>query len=1042
MKKFLLVFAALLVLLVGAALVAPSFIDWTRYRDPIAAEIERAAGRKVVIAGTVEASLLPTPRLLLNDARLGNLPGASTPEMARLKSLEARIALLPLLSGRVVVESFVMREPVVTLEVLADGRRNWVFDADAPALSIGDEPLVAPESVQLQNASIVNGTVIYRDARSGSEERFEAVNARVVADSLAGPLRAAGEGRIGDKPVRFTVAAGRFDARSSAATPLNATFDLMAPTGGTLRAGFAFNGTAQFAPKLQLTGKAKLGGADFVAALSSFGPLDDMPGFLTQPFNVEGTLTASDERAEIANLMVQLGDVQSQGGAHAVFVGPADGKPQFDLALTFGYIDLDAWLDMPDRAGDAKDGDGFVLPSGFRLSVDASAEAVNFRKGLFRQLKLSGALADGAVTLRQFSAQAPGGTDATLNGRFTAEANVPPRFDGRIDLASDDFRSLLGWTGIDAKALPAGRLNKLTATGRLGLGFDTLELSDLDLRFDSTKVTGGIVAALRARPAFGANLVVNQFNLDSYIPSDDSLALPPDVIAAFDANLLVNAGQFTWRQVPMRGLALDATLDSGNLTLRKLAAGIDTGDGNGGFSVAGDVKDIAGKPAVALDVEAHAKDPAGLYRLSGVTPPVTTTGALKLATRIESDAKGYRLPKIDAALGDMTLAGDAALALDGAKPKLTGKLAVSEIDTAGLLSVATPPASPSSGPVPWSEAPLALYLLALGDADLDFSAKTLTHKSWHVANAAAHVAVTDGALSIDKLTGSLLGGAFTLDAKLTPAEGGAALEGKMALSGADAKRGLFDSKVFDAVDGKLDLAMDFATKGAHEAGFIAALGGKGQFALHDAALRGVDLAAANKKLPTVEKVADLQALLKAATAGSSKLSALDGSFTVENGTLSSDDMTLTVDGATGDGGIRANLPAWTIGGEVAFKFAADAAAPPVHLQLSGPMAAPNKSFESEALQAYVLERAAKAEAEREAKRAAARAAQQPAQVPATRAPAARPQAAPAQPVPVQTVPVQTAPPQPAPIQAAPTQPAQPNGDAFINDVLKDLPTQR
>ncbi|MFN4283326.1 MAG: AsmA family protein [Alphaproteobacteria bacterium] len=1030
MKKFLFVFAAVLVLLVGAALVAPSFIDWTRYRDTIAAEIERAAGRKVVIAGTVEASLLPTPRLLLNDARFGNIPGASSPEMARLRSLEARVALLPLFSGQIVVESFVLREPVVTLEVLADGRRNWVFDADPAAAQASlwdDQPFVAPESVQLQNASITNGTVIYRNALNGDEERFENVNARVVADSLAGPLRAAGEARVGGKPARFTLAAGRFDFRHATATPLNATVDLMGPGGNTLRGALAFNGTAQFAPGLKLSGKARLGGADFAAALASFGPTGELPGLLGQPFSLEGKLTTDGDKADIEGLVAQLGEVRSQGKAALTFVGPRDGKPQLDLALTFGYIDLDAWLDMPPRAGEARKGGG-LLPAGIRLSLETSAEAINYRKGLFRQIKASAELADGAATLRQLTLQAPGGTDATLDGRLVAEANMPPRFDGRIDMASDDFRNLLGWAGVNAKSLPAGRLNKLTATGRIGLGVETLELSDLDLRFDSTKLTGGIVAALRARPAFGANLAVDQINFDAYLPDGAAGGLPltAETGASFDANILLRAGQFVWRQVPLRDLALDGTLDAGNLTLRKLAAGVGSGAGDGTFSLTGEVKAIAAKPAVALDIAAEAKDPAALYRLAGIEMPPVLPGGLKLAARVESDAKGYRFPKIDASLGGNAIAGAAALALDGARPKLSGKLSLGAIDTAALFGVDGRPNAP------WSDAPLALYLFGFADAELDLAAKTLTHKTWRVADAGARVTAANGALAVEGLSGKLLGGDLALSARLAPAESGAALEGSFALAGASVPQGLLASKSFDLAGGKLDLAMEFAARGASEAGLIAGLAGKGQYGLQGATLRGVDLAAAAKRMPAVVAPADVQAALRTALAGNGKLASLDGSFTLENGVAATDDLVMQIEGAKGEGEIRANLADWTIEGVIDFKLDGDAAAPPAQLRLVGPLGAASKSFDSAALQAHALERAAKIEAERQAKveaerRAAAeRAAQQRLQqqqqqsAPPT-APPPRPQA-------------------PAAAPSANGAPA-PSGDSFINDVLQGLPAR-
>ena len=40
-------------LAVAAVLVLPSFIDWNNYRDDIAAQIESATGRRVLIDGDV-----------------------------------------------------------------------------------------------------------------------------------------------------------------------------------------------------------------------------------------------------------------------------------------------------------------------------------------------------------------------------------------------------------------------------------------------------------------------------------------------------------------------------------------------------------------------------------------------------------------------------------------------------------------------------------------------------------------------------------------------------------------------------------------------------------------------------------------------------------------------------------------------------------------------------------------------------------------------------------------------------------------------------
>lgn len=100
MRKVLIGAIAVVVLLLAAALLAPGFIDWNRYKDRIQAEAEAATGRKLTIAGDIRLSLLPFPQLRVQDVRFANAPGAAVPEMASLKALEVDVAFGPLLSGR------------------------------------------------------------------------------------------------------------------------------------------------------------------------------------------------------------------------------------------------------------------------------------------------------------------------------------------------------------------------------------------------------------------------------------------------------------------------------------------------------------------------------------------------------------------------------------------------------------------------------------------------------------------------------------------------------------------------------------------------------------------------------------------------------------------------------------------------------------------------------------------------------------------------------------------------------------------------------
>ena len=103
MKKLLIGILAVLLLVVDAILVIPSLIDWNTYKAEIAQRIGDATGRAVTLDGDIDLALLPRPTLSVTGARLANLPGASEPDMVRLRKLDVRIAFMPLLRGHIQV---------------------------------------------------------------------------------------------------------------------------------------------------------------------------------------------------------------------------------------------------------------------------------------------------------------------------------------------------------------------------------------------------------------------------------------------------------------------------------------------------------------------------------------------------------------------------------------------------------------------------------------------------------------------------------------------------------------------------------------------------------------------------------------------------------------------------------------------------------------------------------------------------------------------------------------------------------------------------
>ena len=132
MKKILIGLAAIVVLLIAAVFIVPSVIDWKSYEPEIAKAVRDATGRELQIDGEISVSLLPLA-ISIGEFRLSNAPGMATPEMISVAGIDVKLAWFPLIGRSVVVESLVIREPAIFLEVDETGRPNWLFEPAAPA---------------------------------------------------------------------------------------------------------------------------------------------------------------------------------------------------------------------------------------------------------------------------------------------------------------------------------------------------------------------------------------------------------------------------------------------------------------------------------------------------------------------------------------------------------------------------------------------------------------------------------------------------------------------------------------------------------------------------------------------------------------------------------------------------------------------------------------------------------------------------------------------------------------------------------------------
>ena len=97
MQTTLLGLAIAVILALVAALVAPLVVDWNHYRTTFESAADRLTGLHVQVTGTIQARILPTPRIRLTNVAIGEAAQAA---QLRAAALDLELRLTPLVRGR------------------------------------------------------------------------------------------------------------------------------------------------------------------------------------------------------------------------------------------------------------------------------------------------------------------------------------------------------------------------------------------------------------------------------------------------------------------------------------------------------------------------------------------------------------------------------------------------------------------------------------------------------------------------------------------------------------------------------------------------------------------------------------------------------------------------------------------------------------------------------------------------------------------------------------------------------------------------------
>jgi uncharacterized protein involved in outer membrane biogenesis len=674
--------AIVLILALVTALVGPLFVDWGSYRGEFEARASRLTGLEFRVHGGIDARLLPTPMLVLQDVEFGR-PDEGSKVRARLLRIE--FALGALARGEWRISEARLEGPEFAAGLDASGRLAW------PVPKLGFDL----EGVSIARLQIEDGRASLADAASDTRFVLEQLTFSGEVRSLAGPVKGDGSFVVAGQRYPYRITTSRIADDGGAKVrfavdpvdqPLAAEADVTIWVEGGLP---RFEGTVQLA---RAVGRAPAGAGSVII----------------EPWRVTSHIKGDSASAVLEQIEFQYGPderaIKLRGGAGLRF----GRQPEFNGTLSSPQIDLDRMLALPEPlrrrplaavktlADSLLGGAQLPIPAALNISAESVTLGGATLTRVGADLKTDG---DG-LGINRLELRAPGMTQLRLSGRLAATP-TGARFSGSARVEANDPRALVAWLAerSDEQATSAGPLR---LAGEIALGSDGIMIDRLTFDFDRMTAAGRLAYtwARDDRPSrFDAALTAPEIDFDRVhavtkaILGDLAFDFPREGTLSLKVARAVVAG------VEAKQADIDVRTDADGFEIARLAI---ADFGGATLAVKGriDAKAQSPRGMVTLDLDARALDgivalmeriaPQSadqLRRSAGRLTPLTLRAALGLDPAAGGSGAATAKIKLDGRAGTLRVAlqGEAGAARDALGLKNLGALTAAKVNLSARL---------------------------------------------------------------------------------------------------------------------------------------------------------------------------------------------------------------------------------------------------------------------------------------------------------------------------------------------------------------------
>ncbi|MCF8479032.1 MAG: AsmA family protein [Rhodospirillum sp.] len=358
--KILKIVGLLVVALIVGLVAAVMSLDVNSHKQALTAEISQMAGRELTISGDLGLSLGWNPALTAAGITFANADWAGKEPMFAADQLEARVALVPLLTGDLVIQKVLLDGARIQLATNKQGVGNWVLPTLNSSKSSTEEAVDRaektdgdPPRMDVRRIELTNILLTYKDGQSEdppvsvelkrlaleSHEADDNLSVQVEGKVMDQALTLAGQmGSLptilsgGDVPISFHLAMADSDGRET----MDGTID-----------GHLINPLNQLGLDLR-----------FAAHAPDLSHLSE-GALLSQRLDVTGHLAQDGEAWLLQDIALRIGQSAMNGSLR---LDPTVEPVALTGSLDFPLLALIEFIPEPRKDADKAPGGATVIP--------------------------------------------------------------------------------------------------------------------------------------------------------------------------------------------------------------------------------------------------------------------------------------------------------------------------------------------------------------------------------------------------------------------------------------------------------------------------------------------------------------------------------------------------------------------------------------------------------------------------------------------------------------------------------------------------------